>query len=56
MKYSDVMLEVNELERVVNWGEDFRFNLEVVIDNRFDDCQHMTASDFVDLCVDIARL
>jgi len=56
MKYQDAMKELNELDRVMAWSDDFRFAVEVALDNNFDSCAHMSVSDFIDLCVDIASV
>jgi len=56
MNYKTVMTEVNELDRIIGWTEDFRFQVEVAIDNNFDHSAHMGISDFIDMCVEIAGL
>ena len=50
------MKEVNELDRIMNWSDEFRASVEVAVDNNIDDCDNMKISEFVDLCVDIASL
>jgi len=56
MKYIDAMKELNELDKVMNWDEDFRFSVEVALDNNFADCSHMGVSDFIGLCVELATI
>ena len=54
MNYKSVMQEVNELNRLMGWSDDFRFSVEVTIDNHFDESQHMDVASFVDMCVELA--
>ena len=48
-------LELKELSKIINIPEDLYEKAGIIIDNAARDHTHMNVSDFVDLCLNLAR-